>query len=80
MDVEEFQALLAQHGSDLEDWPPNLRSAGHILCALNSTAKSLLDEDRALRALFAEQPEIRAPSSLVDRIVAAAHRSSDQRR
>jgi hypothetical protein len=76
VDVEEFEAHLARYGSTIEDWPANLRSAGLILCSLNATAKSLIDEDRALRAIFADQPKPRAPSDLVDRIMLAARRSN----
>lgn len=76
MDVEEFETHLVHYGSNIEDWPPNLRAAAHILCGMSSTAKSLLDEDRALSTIFAEQPTLRAPSDLVDRIMFAARRSN----
>lgn len=75
MDVEEFEAHLAQFGSRFEDWPSNLRSSAFILTSLNPTAKSLLDEDSRLRAIFAEQPKLRAPADLVERIMLAARQS-----
>jgi hypothetical protein len=76
VDVQEFETHLVRYGSSIEDWPPNLRTAAHILCTLDSTAQTLIDEDRALRAIFAEQPKLRAPTDLIDRIMLEARRSN----
>lgn len=80
MDVAEFEEHLAQFGDRLEDWPANLRSSALILISLNPTAKSLLDEESRLRAIFAEQPKLRAPADLVERIMLAARKSDSKQR
>jgi hypothetical protein len=72
MNRSELRDAVDRHGEDLSTWPLSERHEAIQLLASEPDARCVLDEARAMRALIAGHPSIRAPAGLADRIVRAA--------
>ncbi|WNJ90955.1 hypothetical protein [Bosea sp. 685] len=72
MKIGEFQDAIDRHGDDLATWPAGLRQPGLALLLASPVARAALDEARNLRAAFKSASPIRAPKSLIDRIILEA--------
>lgn len=76
MAIEKFDALLDQHGPDLETWPPAEQGQARELLKMCSVAQTRLKEEQALSALLSACPTSKAPAGLAARIVRKARESS----
>ncbi|POR51887.1 hypothetical protein [Bosea psychrotolerans] len=72
MKLGEFQDAIDRHGDDLATWPAGLRQPGLALLLASPAARRILDEARSLRSAFKSASPVRAPKSLIDRIIVAA--------
>lgn len=72
MKLGEFQDAIDRHGDDLATWPAGLRQPGLALLLASPAARRILDEARSLRSAFKSVSPIKAPKSLIDRIVLGA--------
>lgn len=70
MDEAQFQDLVDRQGEDLTRWPEAVRAEAEQLLIVSESARRILDNAIALRAAFASTLPIRAPRSLVTRILA----------
>lgn len=68
----EFRDAIDRHGEDLSAWPAADRDAALALLTRDPASRCHLDAALALRRALREQPAIRAPAGLADRIVRAA--------
>ncbi|WP_068409430.1 hypothetical protein [Labrenzia sp. OB1] len=76
MAIEEFDALLDQHGPDLETWPLAEQGQARELLKMSSVARTRLKEEQALSAMLSAGPASKAPSDLAARIVKKARESN----
>ena len=76
MNRSELQDAIDRLGGDLSAWPLADRERAQALLTQDPASLSLLDDASALRAALRDQPVIRAPAGLADRIVRAALGSS----
>jgi hypothetical protein len=72
MKIGEFQDAIDRHGDDLATWPAGLRQPGLALLLASPAARRALDEARSLRSAFKSASPVKAPKSLIDRIVLGA--------
>lgn len=72
MTLEEFEIAIARHGAVLATWPRPEREAGEALLARSDAAREILAAQTMLDQLFAGAPDIKAPSGLKARVLAAA--------
>lgn len=76
MNRSELQDAIDRHGEDLSAWPLADRDRALEFLAREPQARSLFDDAAALRTALRDQPVIRAPAGLADRIVRTALGSS----
>jgi hypothetical protein len=76
MNRSELQDAIDRHGEDLSAWPLADRDPARHLLESDPESRSLFTNAAALRMALRNQPVIRAPAGLADRIVRAALASS----
>lgn len=72
MNRSELQDAIDRHGEDLSAWPLADRERALAFLAREPESRSLFEDAAALRTALRDQPVIRAPAGLADRIVRAA--------
>ncbi|MGQ3344560.1 hypothetical protein [Bosea sp. (in: a-proteobacteria)] len=72
MNRSELQDAIDRHGEDLSAWPLADRDRALEFLAREPESRSLFQDAAALRTALRDQPVIRAPAGLADRIVRAA--------
>lgn len=75
MSIEEFEEALARLGGGLDGWPPELRLAAELLVATSPTARERLLQQQQFDAQLAAPAEVKAPSGLVEAILARARKT-----
>lgn len=75
MSIEEFEEALARLGGGLDGWPSELRLAAELLVATSPTARERLLQQQQLDAQLAAPSEVKAPSGLVEAILARARKT-----
>ncbi|MBS1165998.1 MAG: hypothetical protein H6R00_2023 [Proteobacteria bacterium] len=70
MDEAQFQDLVDRQGEDLTRWPEAVRAEAERLLVVSESARRILADAIALRAVFASARPIRAPRDLAARILA----------
>lgn len=76
LSTEHFEALLDRYGTDLQSWPDTECEAAQSLLETSEDARNSLALALSLEHMREEQPALKAPKSLVDRIMKKA-RDSD---
>ncbi len=76
MAIEKFDALLDQHGPNVDFWPVTEQAAARELLKMSSAARSRINDERALSALLSARAVPPAPAGLARKIVKKAIETS----
>ena len=69
MSVAQFEELLDRYGPDLEIWPKEQAAGALALLSISQEAQNSLRFAQGIEKLAKASPTLKAPSSLVNRIM-----------